>query len=69
LDTTKALSKYIKDKGIAITTISEKTNLNYNTLYSSLAGSRKLRADEFLLICNFIEVDPKKFTPQVQQIN
>ena len=59
---TKAVSDYIKDKGITISTISEKT-IPSGKLYSSLSdkGTRDLRASEFLMICSFLEKDPTDF--------
>ena len=60
---TKALSKYLDEKGIAITTISKATGCTLNVLYPSLkkGGTRPLRADEYLKICKFIEVEPFRF--------
>ena len=60
---TKAVSDYIKDKGITISAISEKTKIPSGKLYSSLSekGTRDLRASEFLMICSFLEKDPTDF--------
>ncbi len=60
-NTTMALSKYIKDKGISILSISKKTKISIGKLYSSLSGSRALRADELVMICQVIEKDPFEF--------
>ena len=60
---TVTLSQYIREKGIQISTISEKTGIPYGQLWPSLSpgGSRKLRADEFLQICGFINKNPMEF--------
>ncbi len=60
-NTTMALSKYIKDKGISILSISKKTKISIGKLYCSLSGSRALRADELVMICQVIEKDPFEF--------
>ena len=60
---TQAVVKYIKEKGIAVSTIAEKTGFSCGVLYPSLREepSRRLRADEFMSICTFLDVDPRKF--------
>lgn len=60
-DVTKNVSEYVKEKGISIRTLSDGSGVSYNPLYSSITGKRKLRADEFLSICDFLEVPPDKF--------
>lgn len=61
---TTAVAKYIKEKGIAVSAIIKSTGLTPNAIYPSLCDDpkRKLRADEFMKICAFLEVDPRKFT-------
>lgn len=66
--TTIALSKYIKDKGISILGISKKNKISIGKLYSSLSGSRALRADELVMICQVIEKDPFDFFTLNNQI-
>lgn len=56
--TTAALSNYIKRKGISVAAIIAGTGLRPGVLYPSLSGSRPLRADEFLEVCRFVEIDP-----------
>lgn len=60
---TAAVAEYVKEKGIAVTGIAEKTGLPYGAIYPSLcpAPTRKLRADEFMRICLFLEVPPEQF--------
>ena len=62
-ETKMEVSKYIKAKGIAISTISEKMKIPIGRLYKSLSekGTRDLRASEFLMICSFLEKDPTDF--------
>lgn len=61
---TQAVARYVKEKGIAVSTISEKTGISCGALYPSLRDEpgRKLRADEFMSICSFLDIDPRKFT-------
>ena len=63
MNATKALAAFIKEKGISIKTLSEATKLSEGILYPSLGSGRgrELRADEFLAICVFLEVDPMRF--------
>ena len=60
-DVTKRVSDYIKDKGISIRSLSDGSGVSYNPLYSSISGKRRLRADEFLSICDFLEISPDRF--------
>ncbi len=61
--TTKALSRYISERGVQMSTISEATKIPYASLWGSLSknGSRPLRADEFLAVCHFIGKSPFDF--------
>lgn len=63
MNATKKLAIFIKEKGISIRSISNATKLSESILYASLGSGRgrELRADEFLAICTFLEVDPMKF--------
>ena len=61
IDITKAVSDYIKHKGITVTAISNATGIPYGALLPSISGKRKLRADEFLTICDFLEIEPESF--------
>ncbi len=58
---TMSVSDYIKDKGIQISKLSERTQIPYGVLHPCISGRRNLRAEEFLKICDFLEVDPKRF--------
>ena len=59
---TKELSKHIKNKGIKLAKISSATGLSYYVVTASLSGERPLRAEEFLKICQFLNVDPNQFS-------
>lgn len=58
---TQLLAKYIKDKGVSVATISRETGIPYGSLHFSVARERSLKADEFLAICGFLEIDPRRF--------
>lgn len=52
------IAQYIKDKNISIDEISKCTNISKNILKRSLCDlSRPLRANEFLDICAYIQLD------------
>ena len=66
MDVTKAIANYINDKGISLKRVSEATGIPYNPICSSLGADgtrkpRKLRGDELLKVCNFLEVNPMRF--------
>ena len=55
---TNIIAQYIKDKNISIDEISGATNISKNLLRRSLCDlSRPLRANEFLDICAYIQLD------------
>lgn len=60
---TTEIAEYVRKKGIVVSTLAEKSGLSYGAIYPSLCQSptRKLRADEFMRICAFLDVDPCKF--------
>jgi len=62
---TRELSVYLNQRGISISSIHHDTGISRQVLYSSLGrnGTRELRADEFLRVCVFAQVDPMKFAP------
>ena len=61
---TKAVAQYIEEKCMSISAISQKTGIPRGILYRCFDGRRKLRADEFMKICEFLEIDPRVFDPQ-----
>lgn len=52
------LSQEIKERGMTIRAVSEKTGIPYSHLQPSLKGSREMRADEFIRLCVQLQVDP-----------
>ncbi len=64
---TNEVAKYIKEKGIRVSAISKQTGLSKDVLYNSLSGNRKLRVDEFLVICKFLETQPEYFFSQPEE--
>jgi hypothetical protein len=63
LNTTRKVAEYVTEKGIKISVLSVKTGISRNVLDNcfSQASTRALRADEFLEICDFLDVNPKLF--------
>ena len=59
----KRLSEYIKANGIKVTSISDRSGIDYQILCRCLKKESKqpLKADEFLAVCKVLEVDPKDF--------
>ena len=64
---TKKIGDYIKEKGISIVKISEKTGVSYQILCRcfSKKSTRELEADELLLVCRYLEVNPFDFMDDV----
>jgi len=64
LNTTRKVAEYVTEKGIKISVLSERTGISRNVLDNcfSKESTRALRADEFLEICSFLDVDPMKLT-------
>lgn len=61
------VAKYIKNKGIQISKISEATNIEYAPLYDSLGNrgrGRDLRDDELIKVCAFLEKNPMDFAEE-----
>lgn len=69
--TTVKLAQYIHKKGTSISKISKATGISYTCLYASLGEkgrNRSLSVDEALLVCKFLEVDPRDFAEQGQGV-
>lgn len=63
------VAKYIRNKGIQISKISEATNLEYAPLYDSLGSGgrgRDLRDDELIKVCTFLEKNPMDFAERAE---
>lgn len=63
LGVTKKVGEYISSLGIKISVLSRDTGISRNILDACFSkdGTRVLRADEFLLICDFLDIDPREF--------
>lgn len=48
----------IRERGMTIRAVSEKTGIPYSHLQTSLKGTREMRADEFLKLCVQLEINP-----------
>jgi len=59
------IAEKMREKGITAAAVSRKTGISKGRLYPSLAGKRELRADEFLLICQMLQLDPWEMAGQV----
>ena len=60
----KKLANLIKEKGIKLSSIAEKTEIPYQILYDSLFNkkkSRELRSSELIAVCAFLDVSPMEF--------
>lgn len=58
------ISDYIKANGIKCSVISDKTGITQSALSRIMNGRRKIKADEFVLLCYTLNIDPKVFTEQ-----
>lgn len=60
---TQRIADYVRSKGISITKIAEKTGIGYQVLCNCFDKnkSRQFKADELLLVCRYLEVNPYDF--------
>lgn len=58
---TEVLNRRIKERGIPISELARRTNLDAELLRRSLAGTRNLRADEFVVLCHELMLDTNDF--------
>lgn len=61
---TRNLARYTKEKAINLSAMSRATGIQYPALYASLGDknrNRPLSVDEAVLVCKFLEVDPRDF--------
>ena len=62
----EVLNKRIKERGITTSELARRTDLDPELLRRSLAGTRRLLADEFVRLCSELNLDTSDFlTPQV----
>ncbi len=58
------ISKYIEDRGIALTVVARRTGISYMALYNSLKNKskkREIRGKELVELCRFLDVDSRDF--------
>jgi len=55
------ISEYVKRMGITQASICKKTGIRADTLSLIMQNKRKMRADEFELICKALEKQPNDF--------
>ncbi len=58
------LNKYVTENGIKQVHIANVTGLTQDTVSKILNGNRKMLADEFLIICEALSIDPNVFRPK-----
>lgn len=56
MDSRKALSNYISDKGIKLTFVSKQTGLSVDQISKVLRKERNLLADELIKICKALQI-------------
>ena len=59
------LNKRIKERGITISELSRRVGMSDEMLRRSLAGTRNVKADEFIGLCRELSLDIEDFTPRV----
>lgn len=62
------ISEYIERMGITQASICKKTGINADTLSLIMRNKRKMRADEFELICRALEKTPNDFMMVEQEV-
>ena len=55
------IANAIQERGMKLNFVSQKTGISYSRLQPSMTGRRELRADEYLVICQFLGLDPRGF--------
>lgn len=59
--TNKLLAKIVEQRGIKQIYISEKTGLSADVISKILRSERKMTAEEFLAICDALDINPNEF--------
>lgn len=55
------IAEYIREKGIKQSAIAEYLGIKQQTMSDIINGNRNLKADEYIDICDFLEVPYDKF--------
>lgn len=61
------LDAYISGHGMKIKFVAQKAGIPYQRLQTSLNGTRKIKADEFIAVCETLGVDPLLFRADEEQ--
>jgi len=64
LNANEVIRQNIASRGIKQNYVAEKAGIAPELFRRSLAGERKIPADEFVAICNVLALDIKDFRPQ-----
>lgn len=60
------LKDVLEDRGIKQSYLCEKTGLSADSVSRILRGTRKISAEEFLNICEALNLDPRSFKKSAQ---
>lgn len=67
----RRIGTYMKDKGFNLSEVARKTGLDYQSLYVSLYDEKRerdLRTEELIPLCIFLNIDPRDFAEQRQEV-
>ncbi len=62
----EVLNQRIKERGIPMSELARRTNLDAELLRRSLAGTRNLKADEFVFLCHELALDTRDFIAEAK---
>lgn len=63
------IKEYMDEKGIKQTTMANALNMSKVSMNATLNGNRTLTAEEYVAICDFLEVPYSKFTEKTEEVN
>lgn len=55
----QVLRSVVQERGIKVSHISQKTGIPYSRLLPSVQGKRELKADEWIALCVYLDLDPR----------
>lgn len=58
------LNERIKERGITVSELARRVGMSDELLRRSLAGTRNVKADEFIELCRELSLDIEDFTPR-----
>lgn len=61
MDIISVLNSRIKERGISVSELSRRVGMNDEMLRRSLAGTRNVKADEFIGLCRELSLDIEDF--------